>query len=52
MGKNWILKYLAPDPVGQIFIYIADLSANDWVYPKNFGPIDETVSEKFAFLFT
>ena len=50
--KNWILKNLAPDPEAQIFLYTADLSANAWVYPKNFGPIGETVSEQFAFLFT
>ena len=52
MEKNRILKYPAPDLDEQIIIYIADLSANDWVYPKNFGPIGETVSKQFAFLFT
>ena len=50
--KNRILKNPAPDPDAQILIYTADLSANAWVYPKNFGPIGETVSEQFAFLFT
>ena len=44
-GKNRILKYLDPYPDGQIFIYIADLSTNNWVYPKNFGSIRETVSK-------
>ena len=52
VGKNRILKYPAPDTDGQIFIYIADLSANDWVYPKNVGPIGETVSKQLAVLFT
>jgi hypothetical protein len=51
-GKNRILKNPAPDPDAQILIYTADLSANAWVYPKNFGPIGEAVSEQFAFLFT
>ena len=43
---NRISKNLDPD--AQIFLYIADFSANNLVYPKNFSPIGETVSEQLA----